>query len=94
MKIWTTIINSSLNLRDMYSWTFREKEREEKDGEGVLDHHGTLRTSFFTQIIRVTGPQSTQSGAPVRFGIFCSISIILLASLVAGRRSQYTAGAD
>jgi hypothetical protein len=34
--------------------------------------------------------QSTQSDGPVRFLIFCSISIILLASLVAGRRSQYT----
>jgi hypothetical protein len=30
-------------------------------------------------------PQSTQSAGPVRFLIFCSISILLLASLVAGR---------
>ncbi len=28
------------------------------------------------------------------FFIFCSISIILLASLVAGRRPKYTSGAD
>jgi hypothetical protein len=31
-------------------------------------------------------PQSTQSDGPVRFLIFCSISVSLLASLVAGRR--------
>jgi hypothetical protein len=30
-------------------------------------------------------PQSTQSAGPVRFLIFCSVSISLLASLVAGR---------
>ncbi len=41
------------------------------------------------------GPQSTQQSAgPVRFLIFCSISISLLASLVAGRRPQCSAGAD
>jgi hypothetical protein len=34
----------------------------------------------------------TQSDGPVRFLIFCSISIILLASLVAGRKLQLTAG--
>ncbi len=39
-------------------------------------------------------PQSNQSAGPVRFLIFCSISIILLASLVAGRKPQWTAGAD
>jgi hypothetical protein len=38
--------------------------------------------------------QSTQSAGPVRFLIFCSISIFLLDSLVAGRRLQWTAGAD
>ncbi len=32
--------------------------------------------------------QSTQSAGPVRFLIFCSMSIILLASLLAGRRPQ------
>jgi hypothetical protein len=37
-------------------------------------------------------PQSTQSDDPVRFLIFCSISISLLASLVAGRRPQCSAG--
>jgi hypothetical protein len=39
-------------------------------------------------------PQSNQSAGPVRFLIFCSISIILLASPVAGRKPQWTAGAD
>ncbi len=34
------------------------------------------------------GPQSNQSAGAVRFLIFCSISIFLLASLVAGRRTQ------
>ncbi len=38
-------------------------------------------------------PQSNQSAGPVRFLIFCSRSIFLLASLVAGRRHQYNAGA-
>ncbi len=38
--------------------------------------------------------QSTQSDGPVHFFIFCSISISLLASLVAGRRPQCNAGAD
>jgi hypothetical protein len=37
-------------------------------------------------------PQSNQSAGPVRFLIFCSISISLLASLVAGRRPQCSAG--
>ncbi len=37
--------------------------------------------------------QSNQSAGPVRFLIFCSISIFLLASLVAGRRHQCNAGA-
>ncbi len=38
-------------------------------------------------------PQSNQSAGPGRFLIFCSISIFLLASLVAGRRPQCSAGA-
>ncbi len=37
---------------------------------------------------------STQSAGPVRFFIFCSIGIFPLASLVAGRRLQCTAGAE
>ncbi len=41
----------------------------------------------------MSGPQSTQSAGPVRFLIFCSISISLLASLVAGRRPQCAASA-
>jgi hypothetical protein len=39
-------------------------------------------------------PQSLQSAGPVRFLIFCSISIFLLASLVAGRRPQCNSGAE
>jgi hypothetical protein len=35
-------------------------------------------------------PQSTKSAGPVRFLIFCSKSIFLLASLLAGRRPQCT----
>ncbi len=38
-------------------------------------------------------PQSNQSAGPVHFLIFCSISMFLLASLVAGRRPQCSAGA-
>jgi hypothetical protein len=38
------------------------------------------------------GPQSTQSDGSVRFLIFCSISISLLASLVAGIKPQCSAG--
>jgi hypothetical protein len=38
--------------------------------------------------------QNTLSAGPVCFLIFSSISIFLLASLVAGRRPQYIAGAD
>jgi hypothetical protein len=37
-------------------------------------------------------PQSTQRAGPVRFLIFCSISIFLVASLVAGKGLQYSAG--
>jgi hypothetical protein len=39
-------------------------------------------------------PQSNQSAGPVRFLIFCPISIFLLASLVAGKRPQWIAVAD
>jgi hypothetical protein len=52
---------------------------------------GQLRTELLC--IRVGGwlrPQSNQSAGPVRFLIFCSTSIFLLASLVAGRRPQCT----
>jgi hypothetical protein len=38
-------------------------------------------------------PQSAQSAGPVRFLIFFSISMFLLASLLAGRRPQGSAGA-
>ncbi len=43
---------------------------------------------------RLVSPQSTQSAGPVRFLIFYSISMFLLASLVAGRRSQCSEGAE
>ncbi len=39
-------------------------------------------------------PQSTQSAGPVGFLIFCSISMFLLAILLAGRRPQCSAGAE
>jgi hypothetical protein len=39
-------------------------------------------------------PQSTQSAGPVRFLMLCSISIFLLASLVADRRRQCNSGAE
>ncbi len=62
--------------------------------EDVLSKSLRSRTQDHNR--RRTGPQSTQStqsGGPVSVLKFCSISIILLASLVAGRRSQCTAGA-
>jgi hypothetical protein len=43
---------------------------------------------------RRTHLQSTQSAGPVRFFIFCSISLFLLASLVPGMTPQCTACAD
>jgi hypothetical protein len=52
----------------------------------------TAHTLLHTEITQCT-PQSNQSAGPVRFLIFCSISIFLLASLVAGRRHQCNAGA-
>ncbi len=45
----------------------------------INTNHSFLRLGWWS------GAQSTQSAGPVRFLIFCSISIILLASLVAGR---------
>jgi hypothetical protein len=39
-------------------------------------------------------PQSNQSAGLVSFLIFCTLSIFLLASPVAGRKPQWTAGAD
>ncbi len=47
----------------------------------------------FSVFVRLNS-QSNQSAGPVRFLIFCSISIFQLASLVAGREQQGTAGAD
>ncbi len=38
--------------------------------------------------------QSTQSAGPVRFMIFCSISIFLLASLVTGKRPRRNSSAQ
>jgi hypothetical protein len=67
--------------------------------EVVLLVYTTSYTSFVAcraeeKLYRQSEPQSTQSAGPVRFLIFSAISITLLASLVAGRRPQYTAGAD
>jgi hypothetical protein len=56
----------------------------------VAAHYSVLS---FLRWFRVVRAQSTQSAGPVHFLIFCSISIFLLASLVAGREPQYTAGA-
>jgi hypothetical protein len=53
-----------------------------------------LYTKALMKLLHGSVPQSNQSAGPVRFLIFCSISIILLASLVAGSRPQNTAGAD
>jgi hypothetical protein len=41
---------------------------------------------------RRASPQRTQSAGPIRFLIFCSISIFLLASIVAGWGPQCSAG--
>jgi predicted amino acid dehydrogenase len=54
----------------------------------------TMEGGKVEQMLTLYFPQSTQSAGPVRFLIFCLISIILLASPVAGRRPQYSAGAD
>ncbi len=58
----------------------------------------TLYTVHFHTYLEERGwmsnSQSTQSAGPVRFLLFCSTSIFLLASLVAGRRPQCNAGAD
>jgi hypothetical protein len=53
----------------------------------------TPRCTFIYVLATPTYPQSPQSAGPVRFLIFCSVSIVLLASPVAGRKPQCTAGA-
>ncbi len=53
----------------------------------------TVHTLYVQYRIQLQS-QSNQSAGPVSFLIFCSISIFLLASLVAGRKPQGTAGAD
>jgi hypothetical protein len=57
----------------------------------VLQHHCILCT---VPVYKPLCSQSNQSAGPVCFLIFCSISIILLASPVAGRKPQWTAVAD
>jgi hypothetical protein len=65
-----------------------------------MDCNGTYCTvqyvvnSTYSSVCDMVKPLSTHSDGPVRFLIFCSISIFLLASLVAGRRLQLTAGTD
>ncbi len=56
----------------------------------VLKTSANLNPVWFSSQCR---PQSTQSAGPVRFLIFCSISIFLLASLLAGRRPRCNSGA-
>jgi hypothetical protein len=41
---------------------------------------------FAKKVLQLLHPESTQSAVPVRFLILCSTSIILLASLVPGRK--------
>jgi hypothetical protein len=55
----------------------------------IFSRHFLSRSLF-----SLSQTQSTQSYGPVSFLIFCTISIFLLASLVAGRKPQCTAGAD
>ncbi len=55
--------------------------------------HSTVYPVFTTSYIH-NPLQSNQSAGPVSFLIFCSISIFLLASLVAGTKPQRTTGAD
>ncbi len=57
-------------------------------------HTYIYRTQLYIYWAGWYSPQSTQSAGPVRFLIFCSISIFLLASLVAGMGPQCTVGAD
>ncbi len=57
------------------------KNKKEKSSVYVTFFKSASRTVSY-----LYHPQSTQSAGPVRFLIFCSISISLLASLVAGRR--------
>jgi hypothetical protein len=52
------------------------------------------KISLRISLMGLSQPQSNQSAGPVRFLIFCSISIILLASQVAGRKPLWTAGTD
>jgi hypothetical protein len=53
------------------------------------------RLKILSLQLRVSAqPQSTHSAGPVRFLIFCSISISLLASLVAGRNPRCNSGAE
>jgi hypothetical protein len=68
-----------------------EKLIQHVGGEGV---QGGSSNGSGSAVVQVFNPQNTQSAGPVRFLIFCSISIILLARLIAGRKPQCTAGAD
>jgi hypothetical protein len=86
-----------------------EQNIKKRTGPAFFVLCGSHRPSVFMYTTRGTGlgpehmlrtdparcqPQSTQNAGPVRFLIFCSVSISLQASLVAGRRPQYYAGAD
>jgi hypothetical protein len=54
--------------------------------------NATQQTMYTGQYTSVQSPPQSQSGGPVHFLIFCPISISLLASLVADRRPQCSAG--
>jgi hypothetical protein len=71
---------------------------DKETGFGQKTYYVQLQRGVIVYPLHAYGPlldpQSNQSAGPVRFLIFCLISIFLLASPVAGRRPQYTAGAD
>ncbi len=88
--------------RGKYCWKWSlmcvqgQKHREKQCWKwSLMCVQGRVYTGY-TRLYTTTVPrqQSTQSAGPVRFLIFCSISIFLLASLVAGWRLQCTAGAE
>jgi hypothetical protein len=78
-----------LNIRRMIEYSQNDrnlKYRRVNSGNAIFCTVCSVDVKFH--------PQSNQSAGPVRFLIFCSISISLLTSLVAGRRPQCNAGAD
>ncbi len=77
------------------NWFLKEPWRSSKMRSNTeYSTHALYCTVYVVCGINAVRPQSIQSAGPVCFLIFCSISIILLASLVAGRSPQYIADAD